>query len=135
MPTCWLRNDLFSRLLPHPVTILETFGKDTGVEKPWTCPAFQSLRDEGPPNIGISRAKAYRLPGRTPEPRHALPLTDEIWDVLTQMVEGCGVLQAAEPKLSDRMFFEAVLCRARTDCSWHACQENSGPGTRWCTTA
>ena len=45
-------------------------------------------------------------------------ITDAIWDVLGPMVEACGAPPGPEPRLSDRMFFEAVLYRARTGCSW-----------------
>jgi transposase len=48
--------------------------------------------------------------------RHAI--TDEIWDVLGPMVERCTSPLGPEPDLPDRMFFEAVLYRARTGCPW-----------------
>jgi putative transposase len=45
-------------------------------------------------------------------------ITDEIWDVLGPMVERCGSPLGPEPELPDRMFFEAVLYRARTGIPW-----------------
>jgi transposase len=45
-------------------------------------------------------------------------ITDEIWDVLGPMVELCGSPLGPEPELPDRMFFEAVLYRARTGIPW-----------------
>jgi transposase len=45
-------------------------------------------------------------------------ITDAIWDVFGPMVEACGSPLGPEPELPDRMFFEAVLYRARTGCSW-----------------
>src|ERR1700744_5110199 len=41
-------------------------------------------------------------------------ITDEIREVLGPMVERCGSPLGPEPELPDRMFFEAVLYRART---------------------
>jgi transposase len=48
--------------------------------------------------------------------RHVI--TDEIWDVLGPMVQGSRSPLGPEPDLPDRMFFEAVLYRARTGCPW-----------------
>jgi transposase len=45
-------------------------------------------------------------------------ITHEIWDVFGPMVEACGSPLGPDPELPDRMFFEAVLYRARTGCSW-----------------
>jgi transposase len=45
-------------------------------------------------------------------------ITDEIWEVLGPMVERCGSPLGPEPGLPDRMFFEAVLYRARTGIPW-----------------
>ncbi len=45
-------------------------------------------------------------------------ITDGIWDVFGPMVERCGSPLGPEPDLPDRMFFEAVLYRARTGCGW-----------------
>ena len=45
-------------------------------------------------------------------------LTDEIWDVFGPMVERCRSPLGPEPELPDRMFFEAVLYRARTGIGW-----------------
>src|SRR4051812_22801393 len=45
-------------------------------------------------------------------------ITDAIWDVLGPMVERCASPFGPEPDLPDRMFFEAVLYRARTGCGW-----------------
>jgi transposase len=45
-------------------------------------------------------------------------ITDEIWDVFGPMVERCGSPLGPEPDLPDRMFFGAVLYRARTGCGW-----------------
>lgn len=38
--------------------------------------------------------------------------------MLGSMVEACGSPLGHETELTDRMFFEAVLYRARTGCSW-----------------
>ena len=45
-------------------------------------------------------------------------ITDEIWAVLGPMVERCTSPLGPEPDLPDRMFFEAVLYRARVGCPW-----------------
>lgn len=45
-------------------------------------------------------------------------ITDEVWDVLGPMVELCRSPFGPEPDLPDRMFFEAVLYRARVGCPW-----------------
>jgi putative transposase len=45
-------------------------------------------------------------------------ISDEIWEVLGPMVERCGSPLGPEPDLPDRMFFEAVLYRARTGIPW-----------------
>ena len=45
-------------------------------------------------------------------------ITDAIWDVLGPLVERCGSPLGPEPELPDRMFFEAVLYRARTGIPW-----------------
>jgi putative transposase len=45
-------------------------------------------------------------------------ITDEIWAVLGPMVERCTSPLGPEPDLPDRLFFEAVLYRARTGCPW-----------------
>lgn len=45
-------------------------------------------------------------------------ITDEVWDVLEPMVELCSSPFGPEPDLPDRMFFEAILYRARVGCSW-----------------
>jgi transposase len=45
-------------------------------------------------------------------------ITDEVWKVLGPMVEACKSPLGPEPELPERMFFEAVLYRARTGCPW-----------------
>lgn len=45
-------------------------------------------------------------------------ITDAIWDVLGPLVERCRSPLGPEPDLPDRMFFEAVLYRARVGCQW-----------------
>src|SRR4051794_40647159 len=45
-------------------------------------------------------------------------ITDEIWDIFGPMVRECRSPFGPEPELSDRMFFEAVLYRARTGVPW-----------------
>src|SRR3954447_13065953 len=45
-------------------------------------------------------------------------ITDEIWDVFGPLVERCGSPPRPPPELPDRMFFEAVLYRARTGIPW-----------------
>ena len=45
-------------------------------------------------------------------------ITDETWAVLGPMVERCKSPFGPEPDLPDRMFFEAVLYRARTGIPW-----------------
>ena len=45
-------------------------------------------------------------------------ITDEIWAVMGPMVERCKSRLGPVPILPDRMFFEAVLYRARTGVPW-----------------
>ena len=45
-------------------------------------------------------------------------ITDEIWAILGPMVEGCTSPLGPEPELPERMFFEAVLYRARVGHPW-----------------
>lgn len=45
-------------------------------------------------------------------------ITEAIWDVFGPLVERCASPLGPEPELPDRMFFEAVLYRARTGCGW-----------------
>ena len=45
-------------------------------------------------------------------------ITAAIWEVFGPMVERCASPLGPEPDLPDRMFFEAVLDRARTGCGW-----------------
>lgn len=46
------------------------------------------------------------------------PITDAMRAVLGPMVGRCRSNQGPEPDLPDRMFFEAVLYRARTGTPW-----------------
>jgi transposase len=47
-----------------------------------------------------------------------LPLTDEIWDRLSEALKGLKSRAGAPPKQSDRDFIEAVLYLARTGEPW-----------------
>jgi putative transposase len=45
-------------------------------------------------------------------------ITDEIWETFGAMVERCSSPLGPEPDPPDRMFFEAILCWARTGDPW-----------------
>jgi putative transposase len=45
-------------------------------------------------------------------------ITDEIWAILGPMVDRCASPLGPEPELPERMFFEAVLYRARAGLPW-----------------
>ena len=45
-------------------------------------------------------------------------ITEATWSVLGPMVKQCRSPLGPEPKLSDRMFFEAVLYWSRVGCPW-----------------
>ena len=45
-------------------------------------------------------------------------ITDEIWAILGPMVESCTSPLGPEPETPERVFFEAVLYRARTGVPW-----------------
>ena len=56
-------------------------------------------------------------------------ITDAIREVFGPMVERCASRLGPDPGLPDRMFFEAVLYRARTGIGWRDPPASSAPGT------
>jgi transposase len=47
-----------------------------------------------------------------------LLLTDESWETLGTIISGVKSAAGAPPEISDRLFVEAVLYRARVGCPW-----------------